>query len=88
MADKEKIYPDGLYAHPPRDGAPDFVKGKISIHRDRLGAFLSTWPDEWVNLDVKEGREGKWYAQVNAWKPEGDAPKKKGEWKNEKLPPW
>jgi len=60
---------DGLIVKAPREGAPDFVKGSVSIKREELIAWLSNKPDEWINIDIKESKGGKWYAAVNDWKP-------------------
>lgn len=68
MADKEFV--NGLIVKGPRDGAPDFVKCAISIKRVDLGNWLRTKDEEWINLDVKVSKDGKWYAEVNNWKPE------------------
>ncbi len=91
----DNIYPDGLFVAPPRDGAPEFVKARISIKKTAFLAFLDAYPDEWMNIDVKSGREGKWYSQLNTWKPEGQpatAPKKakvdRGPDPDDKLPAW
>lgn len=70
MADIEFV--NGLNVKAPRDGAPDFVKASISIKVNDLIAWLNgrySKGDEWVNLDVKEARSGKWYAAVNTYKP-------------------
>jgi hypothetical protein len=64
---------DGLIIKAPRQGAPDFVKGSISIKREELLAWLGGKTDEWINLDIKVSKAGKWYSQVNTWKPEGGA---------------
>ena len=66
----DKKFVDGLIVKPPRDTAPDFVKCSISIKTDELIAFLNNEGSEWVNIDVKESKTGKWYAEVNTWKPE------------------
>ena len=68
MSDKEFV--DGLFVNEPKAGAPDFVKASISIKRKDLGNWLRQKDDEWINIDVKESKEGKWYAEVNTWKPE------------------
>jgi hypothetical protein len=60
---------DGLIAKAPRDGAPDFIKAALSIRREALIAWLQARDGEWVNVDVKEARSGKWYCSVDAWKP-------------------
>ena len=61
---------DGLFAKAPHPNAPDFVKAKISIKREELINWLNNRSDEWVNIDVKEGITGKWYASVDNWKPD------------------
>ena len=62
-------FPDGLIVKAPRDGAPDFVKASISIKRDALIAWLQGRDGDWINLQVKEAKSGKWYAAVDNWKP-------------------
>jgi len=71
MSDKEFV--DGLLVKAPRDNAPDFVKCSISIKRADLGNWLRAKNDEWINIDVKVGKSGKWYAEVNNWKPGNSA---------------
>lgn len=68
---EEKKFVDGLIVKAPRDQAPDFVKMAISIKREELIAWLQKENDEWINIDVNEGRSGKWYCAVNTWKPQG-----------------
>jgi len=70
MADKEFV--GGLIVKAPRDNAPDFVKCQISIKRKDLGNWLRGKDDDWINIDVKESKQGKWYAEVNTWKPDQD----------------
>ena len=66
----EKEFVDGLIVKAPRQGAPEFVKGSISIKRADLGNWLRAKQDEWINVDIKVSKSGKWYAEVNNWKPE------------------
>tara|TARA_S200002703_G_scaffold28592_1_gene24354 strand:- start:255 stop:518 length:264 start_codon:yes stop_codon:yes gene_type:complete len=66
---EEKEFVDGLIVKAPRDGAPDFVKASISIKRKDLGNWLRGKEDDWINIQVKESRGGKWYAEVDNWKP-------------------
>ena len=68
MADIEFV--DGLIIKAPHEKAPDFVKARISIKRKDLGNWLRSKDDDWINLDVKVSKSGKWYAQVDDWKPE------------------
>lgn len=63
-------FAQGLIVKAPHPKAPDFVKASISIKRAELIAWLQAREGEWINLDVKESRNGKWYAAVNTWKPE------------------
>lgn len=65
----EKIFPMGFIYKQPREGAPDFVKGAISIKTEEFIRFLEehTKPDGWLNLDVKESRAGKLYVELNTY---------------------
>jgi hypothetical protein len=72
MEQQEVEFVNGLFVKPPREGAPDFVKGSISINRADLGNWLrgKQADDGWINIDVKESKAGKWYCSVNNWKPQ------------------
>lgn len=63
----------GLFFKPPNDGAPEFVIAKGSIKTADLIQFLQRQEGEWVNFDLKRSREGKPYASVDDWKPQGGA---------------
>jgi len=69
----ETEFVDGLIVKPPHEKAPDFVKAQISIKVPELGQWLrdqyKAGNTEWVNLDVKVAKSGKWYAAVNTYKP-------------------
>jgi hypothetical protein len=67
---------EGLIVKAPHAKAPDFVKASISIKREELIAWLQKQKGDWVNVDVKEARSGKWYAAVNDFKK--DEPKRGG----------
>jgi len=64
----DKVFAKGLYVKPPKDNAPDFVKFGLSIKRQEVMDWLQGESDEWINTEVKEGKSGKWYAEV--WKPD------------------
>lgn len=74
MSDKE--FADGLIVKAPHENAPDFVKASISIKRKDLGNWLRSKDDEWINLQVKVAKSGKWYAEVDSWKPDGKKEKR------------
>jgi hypothetical protein len=69
MSDKE--FPEGLILKAPRDGAPDYVIGSLSIKRGEFLNWLKGREGDWVNLNLKRGQSGKWYAEVDTWKPNG-----------------
>jgi hypothetical protein len=70
MSDKE--FPNGLILKAPRDGAPDYVIGSVSIRKAEFLAWLNGREGDWVNLNLKRGQSGKWYAEVDTWKPKGE----------------
>ena len=63
---------DGLIVKEPHERAPDYVKAKLSIKREELIAWLQKQSGEWVNADIKVSQNGKWYATVDDWKPDGE----------------
>ena len=68
-----------MIVKPPHPKAPDFVKASISIKVEDLGKWLREKykaGQEWVNIDVKEAKSGKWYAAVSTFKPEKKEEKK------------
>tara|TARA_R110001583_G_scaffold83611_2_gene220632 strand:- start:291 stop:560 length:270 start_codon:yes stop_codon:yes gene_type:complete len=67
--DNNLEFPEGIIFKLPRNEAPDFVKGSLSIKRADLIKWLSGKSDEWINLDLKVGKSGKGYAAINTWKP-------------------
>lgn len=72
MAEENKFVP-GMFAKAPREGAPEYIKCAISLKVAELGQFLREAykaGDEYVNVDIKVSKGGKWYAAVNTWKPE------------------
>jgi hypothetical protein len=68
---EKKEFVNGLIVKAPHEKAPSFVKANISIKREELIEWLNSQQGDWVNVDIKESQGGKWYAEVNDWKPEG-----------------
>lgn len=62
---------NGLIVKAPNDRAPEYVKARISIKREELIAWLQSERGEWINADIKVSQNGKWYAAVDDWKPNG-----------------
>ena len=74
MADIEFV--NGSIVKAPHENAPEFVKAQISIKVADLGVWLREKHkagEEWVNVDVKESKGGKWYAAVSTFKPKEKA---------------
>lgn len=68
------IFGEGLFFSRPREGAPDFIKGSLAIEPAKLVKFLEAnvqhlSPKGWLNLDLKESKNGTLYFAVNTWKP-------------------
>lgn len=64
----EKQFVDGLIAKKPHENAPEFVKATLSIQVRDLIKFLEARSDKvWLNVDIKESRGGKWYAELNTF---------------------
>ena len=60
---------DGLMFKAPHERAPEYVKAKGSIQREKLIAWLQQQRGDWINFDVKESQQGKYYAAIDDWKP-------------------
>ena len=74
--EKKKVFSEGLIFKRKREGAPDFVKGSISVKVDEFKAFLDKHADNgWVNLDILNSKptaekpKGIIYFALNEWKP-------------------
>ena len=67
---------DGLIVKAPHPKSPDFVKAQIAIKVEDLGKWLREKfkaGDEWVNVDLKVAKSGRWYAAVSNFKPKEKA---------------
>ncbi len=69
---QDKIFPDGFLFKRAREGAPEFVKGAISIKCKDFVDFMRKHVSEtgWINLDLLLSKDGKLYTVLNDWKPE------------------
>jgi len=79
---ENKEFVDGLYV---KESKADFVKLAISINRKQLGNYLRQSEKEWINVDVKESKNGKLYAEKNNWKPKEKKEEPKPEPKKDDL---
>ena len=79
---EEIEFVNGLLIKAPHPKAPDYVKASISIKVEDLGKWLREKfkaGEEWVNIDVKEAKSGKWYAAVSTFKPQQKPAPKRAE---------
>jgi len=66
----EHIFTEGLMFKAPNDKAPEHIKGSLSIKVEEFKQFLDKNNNNgWVNIDLKVGKSGKYYAELNTWKP-------------------
>ena len=62
--------PQGFIFKKPHDNAPDFVKGKVSIKVEDFEAWMKANAENgWLNLDLLESKDGKYYSKLNDFKP-------------------
>lgn len=68
---QDTIFADGLFFELPTENAPSFIKGKLSINVEEFKKFLNDHQNKggYVNIDLKESKNGKGYAVLNTWKP-------------------
>ena len=68
---KDKVFAEGVFFEKPRAGAPDFVKGRVSLSPLVVEFYEKNKNSSgYVNLDLKESKAGKLYLEVNTWQPE------------------
>lgn len=69
MEQKERTFADG-FIFKRNENAPDFVVGRLSVKVDEAIAFMrANANDGWVNLDIKYGRTGNAYVELDTFKP-------------------
>lgn len=67
MEQKERTFADG-FIFKRREDAPDFVVGALSVKVDEAIAFMRNHEKNgWVNLDIKYGRTGNAYVELNTY---------------------
>ncbi len=68
----EIIFAEGLFYNQPRENAPDWVLGSISVEPKKFTDWLRANYDKnekYVKIDIKMGKNGKPYTALNTWKP-------------------
>ena len=71
---KERVYAPMAWKQP-HDAAPEFVKAKVGINVDDFKKFLDDHrkEDGWVNLEMKEAPDGRYYFELDTWVPKPKA---------------
>jgi len=66
---KDKIFSEGIYFNRPRENAPAFVKGSVSVKVEPFVAFVQKHINVsgYVNLTLKESQGGKLYFELDTW---------------------
>ena len=67
--EQNKEFVSGLYINAPN---VEFIVCKIGIVVPQLLEYLQNSNEEKINLDVKQNRDGKYYAEINTWKADQD----------------
>lgn len=75
--EKETIFAEGIYFDRPHENAPDFIKGKLSVHVQKAIPFLQQNMNDkgFVNIDLKVSKAGKLYLQLNTYKKDASTDK-------------
>lgn len=68
---QERTFADG-FIFKRRDKAPEWVIGNLSIKVDEAITFLKNNDKKgWVNLNIKKGRSGNPYIELDTYEPSG-----------------
>lgn len=76
MSDNNSNFAQGLFVKKPHTKAPDFIKAELSF---KVEEFIE-WAKEnandagYVNVTVKESKNGTFYGQINDWQPSKQEP--------------
>lgn len=65
----EAPFINGMSVKKPGERAPSYIIANLSIKRDELITFLQAQEGEWINAQIKESKQGKWYIALDSWKP-------------------
>ena len=70
MQNTEKNFANGFIVSR-RDAAPDFVISNVAINVAEFTDWLNKNKNDkgWVNIDLKQSKSGKYYAEQNTWQP-------------------
>jgi len=73
MAEDNKGRVDGLFFNEPNENAPKWVIGDLNIpDKNRFIDWLQQQPDDRVKIDLLISKAGKYYANLNTYKPSAE----------------
>ncbi len=79
MEKKDKVFADGIIFKR-NDNAPQWAIGKLSFKVEEAIAFLQVNSKKgWVNLNINQSQNGKYYIEVDTWEATGNPVSKHGE---------
>ena len=64
----DKIFVNGMVVKR-NDSAPEYVTCNVSINWDEFEVFCKQQPGKWKNIVIKRAKSGKYYAELDTWKP-------------------
>jgi len=72
----EKIFVEGLFFKEPNEKVKNFIKANLSFNVVKFTEWLQKQTNErgYVNVDVKVGKTGSIYCELNTWKPQAKVP--------------
>jgi len=71
MEKKDKVFADGIIFKR-NDNAPSFAIGKLSFKVEDAIKFLQANEKKgWVNLNINQSQQGKYYIEVDTWEANG-----------------
>ena len=66
---EDTIFVDGMIVNKPSDRVPVFVICRLGIKLADFAKFVKEHKDgEWMNIDILESRQGKYYAKLDNYK--------------------
>jgi hypothetical protein len=69
---QDKVFAQG-FTFKRNPNSPEFIIGRQSIKVDEAIAFLqANQKNGWVNLDLKQAKNGNYYLELDTWEPKGN----------------
>ena len=66
----EANFVEGIFVKDRHPNTPEFILMSLSIDRKKLGNWLRSRDEEWINADIKQAKSGKIYLAINDFVPD------------------